>query len=693
MSDHQNTTATPEGVGNPALWHVRDFVDEPAAAPVNPFAVIARIFRGLWVPTLAAALLVGITAGFATYSYTKPIYESQGLVRIIARDPKILFADRDDTRLRIYDAFVSSEATYMQSKTVLNRAYQRLLDTVRDRPVRGPSAETLPNRNDFSNALIIKKQKGLIAVSAKSSQPLRAKQYVQSLLGGYAELHAEQSGSRQTLRARELEVRVLELQAKQQKFSQKLLEIGEEYDVSSLAKAHLTKVTQLEALDLRLESLATTILEIETADGALDIDIGDMEIKRATLLDRAMADMIFERTKRAADLKTLYLRYQPAHPKIVTLKASLGVIDQAIETRRRLISTLGKAGAITGSVGGSAAQSLSELKALEKKLMSRRKELSRVSILLNGKLIELRRISAEKNQITGMLSETRRILDQVVLESRNSMPGTIDILAAGDLPDTPATDKRKQFSLLAFVGCGGLVFVFVFCKRRFSGRVKFSDDIQGTLPVGTDMSVMADSADDAVVAAFLGDLQLSRCWQKEKATLISFLRFSETTHVPLAQLASLAASQGLKTLLICAANDSVSSTSGFSDSIKNRAKFSPHTLSGYDFLPYGTSKTPGNYTVESAQAWLNVRAQEYDLLLLYSGIPERHLSARIIPSLSHITVTVISPGVKTRLLQRTLSRTPNVKTLFTGAASIDPNLIPNEKYLITNEGKQHETAA
>ena len=53
---------------------------------------------------------------------------------------------------------------------------------------------------------------------------------------------------------------------------------------------------------------------MEASNGALDADTGDMEIKRATLLDRAMADMVFERAKRAAELEKLLLRYQPSHP-------------------------------------------------------------------------------------------------------------------------------------------------------------------------------------------------------------------------------------------------------------------------------------------------------------------------------------------------------------------------------------------
>ncbi|MBL4838887.1 MAG: hypothetical protein JKY34_15055 [Kordiimonadaceae bacterium] len=689
MSDQKNMPDTDTEIGDPALWQVRDFVEETDVAPVNPVAVIIRIFRGLWMYTTVAALSVGLVAGYGAYSATNPVFESQGLVRIIARDPKILFADRDDTRLRIYDAFVASEATYMGSRTVLIRAHEWLVETINKRE----TALSAPNQNDFINALTIKKLKGLIAISAKSRAPYLAKKYVEALLHSYASLHAEHSGSRQTLRARELEMRVLELQAKQQNFSKIILEIGQEYDVFSLAKAHLTKVTQLEALDLRIEALATTLMEMESTGGTLNADVGDMEIKRATLLDRAMADMIFERAKRAADLAKLRLRYQPTHPKIKTLKTSLAVIDAAIESRRRLISTLGRAGAMTGADGMTQSQSLAELNALMKKLTNRRNDLSNLSRELNGKLIDLRRISEEKAQITGMLAETRRILDGVLLESRNSMPGTIDILAAGDMPEIPTTDKRKQFALLAFLAANMLTFFLVFCKRQFSAVVKYSDDLQTILPATLDISVMPSEPSNTRVAAFLSELQFSSNWQMGDATIVSIIRLSEKTDIPLDALASLAGSQGMKTLLVCAAQHDQCTSAGFSNSIKLGSDVRPIRASGFDFMSFGTSSVEDGYTLDNARTWLKSVSQNYDLILLYAGVPEKDFSARVIPNLSHINIMAVSPGVNTRVIRRTLSRLQNLKPLFTGAIQNDPQLATSADVPAIKQGKADDKAA
>jgi len=682
-----NPQGTIADVAPTDLQEVHAFVQEEEATSSNPVQAVLRIFRGTWMRIFVLGGLLGAGLAFLAFNFVSPSYVSNGLVRLVAKEPKILYADRDDSRLRLYDAFVSAEATYIQSRPVIERGFEILRDTVKD----DPSATM--RQKDFADMLTVKKQKGLIAVSAASADPGMAQRAVQSLLEAYVALHAEQNGSRQSLRARELEVRVLELEARQRRLSEELLEIGEEYDASSLAKAHLTKVTQLEELDIRIAELTNALLEMEASNGALDADTGDMEIKRATLLDRAMADMVFERAKRAAELEKLQMRYQDSHPKVATLAASLAVIDEAIETRRRLIATLGKTGAITGTDGAAKSQSVAELQALKRKLSGRRADLSKDAKTLNGKLIQLRRINAEKAEVSGMLGETRRILDQVILESRNNMPGSIEILSRGSLPDMPASDKRKQLAAAAFMAGGFMVLVAVFLLRQFSGVIRFSDDLGSLGSDAADSAIFAQKTEDGQIAAFLGDLQMSAAWPRQGAVILSIVRFDEDTRFPATQLASLAADQGYRTLLVLAAEDAGESESGFSDQIMKNAEFSAETLGSYDVVRYGGKPLVGGYSVDRAQDWLARRSQQYDFILLYAGRPENHFSARVLPNLSDATIAVTRPGDQTRQIRRTFSRLRNLVPVFTDAKKNDPGLSEVTASQLPVKGNTHEKAA
>ena len=637
---------------------------------------------------LLLSCLVGAGLALAAFSVTKAVYESQGLVRLVAKEPKILYADNDDSRLRLYDAFVSAEATYLQSQQVISRAHEILLKNLDKKMPDLPR----PGIQDIADAIEVKKLKGLISIRAKSANPALAQLMVNSHLEGYLDLQTRQSDTRQTLRARELEARVQELLGKQHQLGKELLKVGEEYDASSLAKAHLAKVTQLEELDIRVDELRNALVEMEAANGALDADTGDMEIKRATLLDRAMADMVFERAKRAAELEKLQMRYMPDHPKVATLAASLAVIDEAIESRRRLIATLGKTGAITGTDGAAKSQSIAELQALKRKLTTRRQELSEEAKTLNGKLIELKRINAEQSQVSGMLAETRRILDQVLLESRNSLPGTVEILSRGSTPEMPAEDKRKQFAALGFMVGAGMVALLLIVLRQFSAKVRYSDDL-GTAVSEDKLVVVPNYPDEQQVAHLVSELQLQPGWRHGDTTVVSVTRFSEDRTIPLTLLAKASSEQGLKSLLVCASADGISEHKGFGESILNGEEVAPQPAGGYDFLPFGRLTANHGFSVEAARKWLRNQAKDYDLILIYCGVSEHHYASRVVPKLADISVAVWGPGDLKRPVQRFVSQASNLVGLFAGAIKSDPGFADQSNTPELMKGKTHDQAA
>lgn len=673
---------------NPALMQVQDFVQDSAAAPVNPVKTILRLLRGQFLRVILLSLLVGFGIAVAAFSATKAVYESQGLVRLVAKEPKILYADKDDSRLRLYDAFVSAEATYLQSQQVITRAHEILLKNL-DKKMPDLSR---PAVQDIADAIEVKKLKGLIAIQARSANPALAQMMVNAHLEGYLDLQTRQADTRQTLRARELEARVQELLSKQHQLGKELLTVGEEYDASSLAKAHLAKVTQLEELDIRIDELRNALVEMEAANGALDADTGDMEIKRATLLDRAMADMVFERAKRAAELEKLQMRYMPDHPKVATLAASLAVIDEAIESRRRLIATLGKTGAITGADGAAKSQSIAELQALKRKLTTRRQELSKEAKILNGKLIELKRINAEQSQVSGMLAETRRILDQVLLESRNSLPGTVEILSRGSAPEMPAEDKRKQFAALGFLAGAGFLAVLMIALRQFSPTVRYSDDLAAGVSEDK-LVVVPNRPDEQQMATFISELQLQPGWRHGQTTVASVTRFSEGRTIPLTLLAKAAGDQGLNALLVCASADGTSEHKGFAESILKAEQVAPLHAGGFDFLPFGRLTANHGFSVEAARKWLQNIASEYDLILVYCGVSELHYASRILPKLADISIAAWGPGDQKRPIQRFVSQSNNLVGLFTGAAKDDPGIADHLKTPEMTKGKAHEQAA
>jgi len=458
-------------VGNPVIAQVRDFIDREEAPPaLDPLGIARRALRGR--ERRVALLVAGVALSAALFAWLSisPAYQSSGMIRVLARESKILYADPDDSRLRLYDAFVAAEVEVLQSRPVLEAALAALRQ-------HGAAQSALPaDVGELAAMLAIVARKGLISLAARSADPALSAAAVNAVLGAY-------EAGNETARRRHYDVRRGELGARAQELDEKLaalnaeyLQIGGEHDAGTLSKAHIAKTAQLEVLEERIAELDNTISQLQTTGGT-GADVGSIEIQRATLLDQATADMTYERARRMAALETLRNRYKPTHPRLRAAERELAILEGAIAERRDQIATLGKAGALTGGGGGAAQQSLADLETLKAKLLARREALRAEAAELNNKLFRIGEIVAEQTRLGQLLEETKRALDEVLVESQNDLSRSVEIIARGKVPDGAIEDKRKPAALGAAVFGGIGAFAVVILGTLLAGRVRFSDDL------------------------------------------------------------------------------------------------------------------------------------------------------------------------------------------------------------------------
>jgi Mrp family chromosome partitioning ATPase/uncharacterized protein involved in exopolysaccharide biosynthesis len=462
----------PAQVGNPMLSQIREFIDagnEPAAA-LDPLGILRRSLRGRELRIALVMLLVALLGAFGAYTAISPAYQSSGMVRVLAREAKILYSDSDDSRLRLYDAFVTAEMELLKSRPVLEAALADLHSRANTGfPVPGDVGDLAGMFNTVS-------KKGLISIAARSPYPELSAAAVNAVLNAY-------EAGNEAARRRHFDVRRSELSARERELHESLVALNDEYlatggehDAGTLSKAHIAKTAQLEVLEERIAELDNTIAQMQTT-GGVGADVGSVEIQRATLLDKATADMTYERAQRLAALETLKRRYRPSHPKLRAAEGELAILEAAIDERREQIATLGKAGALTGGNSASAEQSISDLEMLRSKLESRRETIRTEASELNSKIIRIRGIVTEKDRVEELLAETKRALDEVLVESQNDLTRSVEIVAFGKVPDGPIEDKRKPAALGAAVfGSLGALSCFVLLTV-VGGRVRFSDDL------------------------------------------------------------------------------------------------------------------------------------------------------------------------------------------------------------------------
>ncbi len=683
-------------LGDAQLHQVRDFIEHDEPNGVNPMVLAVRALRGrrLAVAALSGALAILFAA--LAFLAVAPTYKSQGLIRVAARIPTLLYDDRDDPRLRLFDSFVSAEVTYLTSRPVLERALTTLHGA-------GQSIGGTPsNITELQRMVRVSKDKGLISVGVLASAPHAAATTVNALLNAYNDLHAEQSTRRQSIRERELVAREQQLLSKLQQLNARILEVGGEHGTTSIAKAHLNKITNLETIEQRITELDTTIAQKEAKDANAEFDTGDQEIKRVTVLDKAMADMTYDRAKRAARLETLRLRYRADHPQVREVEAEIAVIDEAIEQRRQQIVTLGQTGALTSGGENGEQESIDGLRALRTKLENRREQVRDEAKKLNSKLIELSFVKEEVGEARMLLDETRRALEQVRVESRNSLPGSIEIIAHGGVPNGPIADKRKKLAAAGGIfGAGsglGLIVMLSFLRPR----LRFSDEVDR---VGSDLPLIgvipaADPLSEGfrlAVHRTRNALQLSaRGGPQEDGLVIAVAGAQEGSGASAVAyaLARSFAVAGMETVLVdgdlgdpaLSERLSLSDRDGLREALA-AAQPSPSlhatALAGLSILPTGRMHAFGEerLALPHLRSVIAALRCEHDVVIVDTGALNRGLSAALITALADEVVVVVRADESTTPLRKALAslerqRSAAPRLVFNFARPSDPGLPP-----------------
>lgn len=445
---------------------------EPVAPPDPPeqgaLAGLARAMRGRWLAAAAGSALLAPTLAAVGFLSGVQLYQSGAILRLFPQESNILYRTGDDSVLKTFDSFVKAETTAVASDPVMDRARASL---VADWPEQAGDM----SRRDLAGSIEIKRNDSLITLTTKARDPAFAAAKVNAVVAAYLDIQAEAETARSNVRLAELQTREASLLARQEDIRQKMLAVGGEYGMDALAKAHVEKVAQIDALAARKAEVEATLAALRTTSGESSADMSDNEIMRATLLDRALADLNFDRAKRQADLSTLLLRYPDDSPQVQDLRQQIAVIDQAMAERREQIKVLGQTGALTDTSGANAEASQAEIAALLEKVSGQLEGARAEARELNAKRVQLEGLQEEADDVRKLLEETSAALEMIRLEAGRALPGYSAVLSPASAPSDAAEDSRKLFAAAGFGAGGALPFALALLLGLMSGRVRHSD--------------------------------------------------------------------------------------------------------------------------------------------------------------------------------------------------------------------------
>lgn len=525
-----------------------------AGAPEpNPVASLVRAMRGRWKHALAGAGALGVALGVAGYLAGVQLYESQAILRVSPQESNILYDTADSSVLKTFDSFVKAETSYVASHPVMERARDELAEI-------RPDIATYLRASDLGRSIEIRRSDSLIVLTTRSRDAAFAAQKLDAVVAAYLALKSEADSARSAVRLGELRAREGELVARLDALRADQLAIGGEFGISAIAKAHVEKIAQIDALAARKSEVAATLVSLETASGETSADTSDQEIMRATLLDRAMADLNFERARLLADLAALRSGYtEQTNPRLQLKERAqldaIAVIEKAMADRREQIRVLGQTGALTDASADSAEASIAEIRSLYDKISGQLDAARAEARDLNRRRIDLDRIEKEIAQAQDLLEETNRALEVIGLESGRDLPGFAVLMSPPTQPLEPADDSRKMLAAGGLVGGAGLALMIVLALGLTDRRLRFAESlatVEHRLPV---LQVSAAAEADAHAADLLrNELQLRPLKRPRlvgKAPVIAVTRAAggDTTDLSRALAASFARAR-MKTLYI-----------------------------------------------------------------------------------------------------------------------------------------------
>jgi uncharacterized protein involved in exopolysaccharide biosynthesis len=634
--------------------------DEPLApradsAPVpGPLDALTRAMRGRWKPALAAGALLGAAMATAGYLAGVELYESQAILRVFPQESNILYARGDDSVLKTFDSFVKAETSYVASHLVMARAVDTLL---RERPDMAAGMRV----SDLTGSVEIKRNDSLIVLTTRSREAAFARDKLEAVASAYLSLVHEAEAARAAVRLSELLDRERELAGRVADLARQQLNIGGEFGLGAIAKAHGEKIAQVDQLAGRLSEIEATIASLSAAEGGASADTADAEIMRATLLDRTMADIGFERAKLLAELATLRAAYAGrSNPRFVQTEKALldeiGVIETALADRREQIRVLGQTGALTDASASGAPTSLADITIVRDRIAEQLEAARAEARDLNRRRIELERVEQAIEEDGKLLAETRRALEVIRLETGRALPGYAVLMSPPSEPLTPADDSRKMLAAGGLAGGGTLALLAALGIGLRERRLRFAETLAPVahrVPV-VDVST-ADDADPDAADRLRNALQLHPLRAPRlvgRGPVIAVTRPDPGQTATLARALAESHARGRMRTLLIEANmggpPNPAAQAGWSDLLAGQA-VEPAAAVGQEdlwLLQAGTLRDVGDRTITApaVRKAIDRLVRSFDVVVLSSGSLADRLAAPFMLAASDVGVLVLRPG-------------------------------------------------
>jgi capsular exopolysaccharide synthesis family protein len=446
---------------------------DAGAEPPNPLLLAHRLLRGRYLAAFVLALVFALPFAYVGFKLREPKYRSTGLVRIAPMLPKLVYSTNENQLLPHFESYVQAQVMILGSRRVLNRAMENKELIASGWPQGGAGIAALERSLNVN----CPPRSEIVTVSVRHADPVRAKAAVNAVLGAFAEVQQELTGTGGTLQ--EATLTSLETQHEQELRQKRneIAQLAKPYGTHDLDPIFARKSETVTALEGELRSVEAALdLLRRQQEGAPDpADAGVVNVDAMALTDQTLAGLL-NRLREIEALMAASNHLGPKHPDMQAMERERAGVQQQVDAR---VAVLRSAREVGGAVlVGAGAMSLDQLEAERTRLAGQLGKANEDFLEIGRVRDKIAELSKEAEFAETKLADIRRTLHERNVERAYSDAGRVQIAQLGELPTGVDSDKRKIFALLGGGAGAGLGVALVALFGLMRNGYRYIEDIE-----------------------------------------------------------------------------------------------------------------------------------------------------------------------------------------------------------------------
>ncbi|HYO11380.1 MAG TPA: AAA family ATPase [Tepidisphaeraceae bacterium] len=447
----------------------------------SPIKKLQRLLRGREKLAIGLALcgaLLGAAAGWLTQ---RPQWMSSGVIWIKPIIPNLMSSDKV---MPFYSYYVQSQTAILTSPRVLDRAVQSNDWKATGLPGNSETVATIKQELSVNYA----KNSQHILVSYTDDRPDIAQAAVRSVIQAYAALYDDANGQEMKDKIQRIDQKREELESAIRGVQGQIRALTDKHGSDDLSLVY--NESQRRLMNLK-DELRKTEMNLASAEASMpkEGEVVDpnkgMSLEQIAAMDATMREYLRTREVMEFNLTRTRRNLGDASRIVQDMRADLALQQQRIDTYAAAYRKQFKGGQFFNFDNMSSVALTNDMyEQLRRRHEELKKQYERDSADFKSLSEDWSKILDLKSQVERNRGDKEKYDKQYdELLAQVAMGGTLTVVNDGDTP-VPASDKRKQFAFVGFVGGGAMPIALLLLVGIMDGRMRYSEE------AGSDMSGM-----------------------------------------------------------------------------------------------------------------------------------------------------------------------------------------------------------